>query len=1710
MKGRFTALVISFFLLGNSLFAQTFTGVSAGRLVQGSELVRMEEGSFVPSFVRLNESAIFPADKLGSWAKKAFNLGDDIKFSLVREETDKLGIHHHRYQITSNGSVVYGAFLYTHGIGHTISSINGRIPASVLQKQASLSEENALESAKNHIGAESYKWELEEEESHLKWETENPNATYFPTGELVYIDPSFKFNKSDAFRLAYKFDIYAHQPVYRAEVFVDASTGEVLFENHRIHIADAVGTAQTGYSGTKTITADSFGGGFRLREAGRGNGVRTFDMNEGTNYGNSVDFTDANNVWNNANANLDQYATDAHWGAEMTYDYYLNEHGRNGIDDNNMQINSYVHYDQDYFNAFWDGQRMTYGDGNGNPLTALDICGHEMTHGVTEFTAGLIYQDEYGALNESFSDIFGAAVEFVANPSSGDWLMGEDVGTLRSMSNPNAYGDPDTYDGTNWATGAGDNGGVHTNSGVQNKWFYILVEGESGTNDNGDVYNVTGIGLDDASAIAYRNLSVYLGQTSEYADARFYSIQAAIDLFGGCSPEVIACTNAWYAVGVGDPFDATVVSDFTAGITVSCEAPFTVDFENQSANGSTFSWDFGDGGTSTDLNPSHTYTNTGNYTITLFVDGDNCGTDTETVVDFVSIDPNNPCTALMPEDGSQTLSWCTGTLYDDGGPNGNYQDNNEVITTISPPSATSVTLTFTSFGYEESYDYLYIYDGPNTNSPLIGQYDGFNLPNGGTISSTGGSITIRQTSDIYVNESGFALTWECVQPNSPPTPNFYGSPRVTCDGQVSFSDLSINNATSWLWDFGDGNTSTDQNPTHTYQNEGTYTVILTATNQFGSDVVSQTNYITVDRPDGPAASGDFRCDAGSLSLSASGNGTLQWYDQASGGSSIGSGSSFNTPSINTTTTYYVEDAVLPTSYGVGPANNTFGGGGNFTGDQYLIFDALTAFTLQTVKVYAQGGGDRTIELRDNTGNVLQTTTVNIPNGEQTVTLNFNVQPGTDYQLGTTPGPDLYRNNDSPNYPYTTAGVASITNSSAGTDYYYFFYDWQVETPGCISDRTAVVAEISTSPSTQGGSRCGTGSVALSASGSGNLNWFDAATGGSQVNSGTSFNTPSISNTTSYFVETEILPAAQYGGAPDNNFGTGSEFNNIQSLLFDCYQQVTLVSVKVYAFGAGNRTVELRNAGGTVLQSATINIPDGESRIDLNFDLPIGTDLQLGTAAAPALYRNNSGPSYPYDMPGVLSITSSTAGNDYYYFFYDWEVQRDGCTTARTEVIATIEPTPTVSVSGNNTVCEGQSVAISSSATDADSYLWSPGGETTANISVSPTTQITYSVTVTNACGDATDQITVDVTPLPTISVSGDQEICEGETVQLTSSSSDGVEWQPGGETSDNINVSPTGTITYTASTTNNCGTASEDVTVSVNQNPTADAGQDQAICIGESVTLTASGGNGYVWSSGQATASIIVSPGITLPYEVTVTDANGCSDTDEVLVEVNEPPTVSAGVDVEICEGESVTLTASGASTYNWDTQESAESITVSPSQTSTYSVTGIDGNNCSATDEVTVSVNELPSQPIISANGSDLQTSGGTSYQWYLDGVLIENATSAIYTPIQTGNYTVVLFDENGCSSTSEEYSWIAVGIAEIEGQINVYPNPFSDQLIVVSNSKISSLNVVDIQGRLVLEIAPTNTKTSISTESWANGVYFIQMQAEDNQFFKKILKAE
>lgn len=512
-----------------------------------------------PSLVVFDASQSYSLQNSSQIFKEVLNPSPQTSFTTLKQEQDPLGFTHQKMQQYFKGVKVEFATATLSSKNGTVQTLNSSYSpiAEDFNVTPSVSNSQALNNAMAHVGATKYMWQNTSEAALADYQK--------PTGELV-IFPAMK-NISETNRLAYKFDIYATAPLYRADVYIDAKTGQFIFENKRIHHANVPATGTSLYNGTVSFTADNASGPYRLRQTADGNGIQTFDMNNSTNYNSAVDVTSSS-----TNFTSNPTGVQAHFGAERTHKYFSQKHGRNSYNNAGAIIKSYVSYSSNYVNAFWDGSRMTYGDGDGvnyGPLVSLDICGHEIAHGVTEYSANLVYSYQSGALNESFSDIFGESIEKFASGTN-DWLMGDDIGAggsggaLRSMSNPNAYGDPDTYLGTNWYSGSGDNGGVHINSGVQNFWFYVLSVGKSGTNDLGNSYNVSGIGMDKAAAIAYRNLTVYLNSNSQYSDARNGAIQAARDLYGSGSPEEIATTNAWYAVGVGAPYGGGGGSSYCA------------------------------------------------------------------------------------------------------------------------------------------------------------------------------------------------------------------------------------------------------------------------------------------------------------------------------------------------------------------------------------------------------------------------------------------------------------------------------------------------------------------------------------------------------------------------------------------------------------------------------------------------------------------------------------------------------------------------------------------------------------------------------------------------------------------------------------------------------------------------------------------------------------------------------------------------------------------------------------------------------------------------------------------------------------------------------------------------------------------------------------------------------------------------------------------
>ncbi|HHM21484.1 MAG TPA: M4 family peptidase, partial [Bacteroidetes bacterium] len=521
-----------------------------------SSVFYKKEGN--PDWLGVKAGIRLTADEIVRRYRAELGLGLADQLELLRADKDDLGFVHYRYQQYYKGVKVEGSQLLIHEKGGQVQTLNGKLvrglrgePAPVVSKQ------QVIATALQRVAAHRYMWEDPAAEALLREIKNDPTATYYPVPQLVWVDPAFGQNPEN-FRLAYSLTIYAQKPQAKKWLFADARTGEVFHEIDELHTqsTNTPGMAETKYHGLRSIITDSLAAdSFRLFETTRGRGIHIGNLQNTGDTTMAVDFYDDDNYWNNVNSNQDEVATDAFWAAEMTFDYYFEKHSHPGIDGDSMALRGFVHYGTDVTNAFWNGAYAVFGDGSppATPLTSLDVVGHEFTHGITDYTADLIYQNESGALNESFSDIFGAAIEFFADPDNGDWEVGEDflLQPFRNMADPNEFGDPDTYFGDNWVTSSSDNGGVHSNSGVQNYWFYLLTEGAVDTNDFDRPFEVIGLGLDTAAAIAFRNLKFYLTPSSRYADARFGSVQAAADLFGDCSFEMQQTISAWYAVGVG-------------------------------------------------------------------------------------------------------------------------------------------------------------------------------------------------------------------------------------------------------------------------------------------------------------------------------------------------------------------------------------------------------------------------------------------------------------------------------------------------------------------------------------------------------------------------------------------------------------------------------------------------------------------------------------------------------------------------------------------------------------------------------------------------------------------------------------------------------------------------------------------------------------------------------------------------------------------------------------------------------------------------------------------------------------------------------------------------------------------------------------------------------------------------------------------------------
>nr|WP_030415616.1 M4 family metallopeptidase [Streptomyces sp. NRRL S-1448] len=516
--------------------AMVAVGVQAGSAsaqadrATGASAVQLSAAQRASALQEAQSSAATIAAKIGLGAKEKLVVRDVIK--------DANGTVHTRYDRTYAGLPVLGGDLVVHqaknGTRSVTKATKSRI--SVASTTAALAPSAAKKSALSAAAAK--------KDTKTGTSGTPRKVIWAASGKPV---------------LAYETVVTGTQKdgtPSALHVITDAATGKKLFENEAIE----TGTGTSTYSGNVPLTTTKSSTTYQLTDGSRG-GHKTYDLNQRTS-GTGTLFTDADDVWGGGRQTA---GVDAHYGAAVTWDFYKNTFGRNGIRNDGKGAYSRVHYGNSYVNAFWDDGCfcMTYGDGSGNthPLTSLDVAAHEMSHGVTAATAGLNYSGESGGLNEATSDIFGTSAEFYAKNATdvGDYLIGEKIdingdGTpLRYMDKPSKDGGSADY----WSSTVG-NKDVHYSSGVANHFFYLLSEGSGAKTINGVSYNsptvdgskVTGIGRDKAEKIWYKALTTYMTSTTNYKAARTATLKAAGDLYGTTSAEYQAVGAAWAGVNV--------------------------------------------------------------------------------------------------------------------------------------------------------------------------------------------------------------------------------------------------------------------------------------------------------------------------------------------------------------------------------------------------------------------------------------------------------------------------------------------------------------------------------------------------------------------------------------------------------------------------------------------------------------------------------------------------------------------------------------------------------------------------------------------------------------------------------------------------------------------------------------------------------------------------------------------------------------------------------------------------------------------------------------------------------------------------------------------------------------------------------------------------------------------------------------------------------
>lgn len=1118
-------------------------------------------------------------------------------------------------------------------------------------------------------------------------------------------------------------------------------------------------------------------------------------------------------------------------------------------------------------------------------------------------------------------------------------------------------------------------------------------------------------------------------------------------------------------------------ADFMADNTTA-EVGSTVSFTDLSTNMPTsWSWTFNGAtpATSTVQNPRVTYNTPGTYAVSLTVTNAQ-GTDTETKAGYITVTPQSEVLVEwnFPEDSADATA--------DGGISANLTKTISVgggVGTITYTTDGASTLcanasgwrngnnakywkvNFTTTGYE-SIKFWSKQSGVSTNnqSPknfkvqyslnnstwtdvpdatvtcaanwTSGALDGISLPeacnNQANVylrwimtSNNAISGTVGRTSYSYIDDIVVKGIYMAVVPEA----EFTADATSVCAGAtVTFTDQSANNPTSWAWNFGDGATSTDQNPTHAYATAGTYTVTLVATNDFGEDTETKTNYITVNaNPTVSIVAPQAYCagETAQINATVSGATSYSWsgpngYTASTQNVSIANATANNSGTYTitvTSATSCVATASVSLTVNTNPTLNVSNGGPYCEG--------------ATIALNANGNGGTAYSWSGPNGftsNIQNPTIANADGdnaGTYTVTLT-NTTTGCSVSAGTVVAVNaLPTLNASNNGPYCEGSTITLSaNGTGGTAYAWSGpngYTANVANPTIANSTTA---------------NAGTYNVTLT-----------NPTTGCSVEASTIVNVNAnpvvtASNTGAYCAGQTIAlsavssDATSFAWSGPNGYASAQQNPVIANAVTNNGGSYTVVATNANNCSAQASTVVTVNANPTANASNTGAYCEGQT-----------IALQT-TATGTYAWSGPNGFSSTLQNPTIANATDANAGT------YTLVVSNANSCTAEATTVVVVNASPTVTASNTGGYCADQTIVLSLVSADATSFAWNGPNGFTSNVqnpeiaNATPANGGTYTVVVTNANGctaNASTDVTVIANPIANASNTG--AYCEGQTISLQTTATGTYVWHgPNGfisntqnPTIENATLADAGV--YTLSVINAGGCAAEaSTTVVVNANPTVELGANQTVCIGETATLDAGAGLTYHWSTGAVTQTISAAAG---DYYVTVYNANECSATDNISV-ANYPQTTLAMTSTaetghNVADG-TATVTPTGMAPFTYHWSNNGNTATISGLAGGNYSVTVTDGNGCVSTAIVNVATMDTPPVADFLVNNAenvaiclgaevaftDLSTNTPTQWAWNFGDGQTSNVQNPTHTYASAGNYTVSLTVTNQDGSDTKQ----------------------------------------------------------------------------------------